>query len=306
MNQDYYDIPFLDVHAKLEPILDRYSSAQVFKLLQHGQCYFLKIQPYHTFDEDRITNIVNAYASIVHNQLNIIDCGITRDQKLWVVYNWIEGRSLKQLYACEGHDFYQYGYEIGNAYKVFNEHFFDESLKVDHDFFELAHSIQDEFEHLYQTQDIFSKNFLDSHVSLLHRKFLDILPTFKKTKKEFIHGDLHPKNIMLDQNGHLVIIDCDSFLYDYLVVNFRWSFASIYKYQENKQFFKGFIDGRYPNDKPKYLYEQLLFILILKFYEQTVSYYKKEQWKELCDYFLKFSVIIEQIPWDQKDYNILD
>ena len=69
------------------------------------------------------------------------------------------------------------------------------------------------------------------------RRMQELTVSFNNEKKVYIHADMHPKNIMVDNSNKLYIVDIEAFCIDYFVMNIRWSIASAFKNKKNNQFF---------------------------------------------------------------------
>lgn len=287
-------ISFFQQSDLLEKIQDSNSGADVYKVIRLNECYFFKMIDYNNGDEKRIPKLFDLYAKVEPKSLFILDSGRI-DSKIWFVYNWIEGISLNKLYNVPNHDFYDYGYQIGTYYNKLNSLSGLSEYKNDYDFNQLATSIRNQFYELYKSKSIFKTYFKETIETAISNFYSNEIESFFSTKKEFIHGDLHPKNVMMSKDKTLVIIDCEYSSTDYFVMNFRWSLASIYKEQDNLKFFKGFIDGRYPLKRPEGLEKQMIFMLIFKFYEQTVFYDKQNQMDLLKEYLIEFNNIFSSI-----------
>ncbi len=271
----YEEIPFINKEDTIEQIQDTASGALVLKITKNQKNYFFKLYKGKKDEIHRIRNISELYSKFSKAYLYIIDCGVTSDDKVWFVFNWINGSPLNQLYHSNI-NFYQCGYDIGVIYKKLNQIIKKDRSNPEFNIQE-ALDLQNNFNNLYKKERCFYDNFDKEILNRINRKYLEFFPIFDTLEKEYIHGDLHPKNIMLDNDNNLVLIDMDSFRLDYLVYNFRWSIASIYKHDENRLFFKGFINGRYEDKVPKEVNQLLLFILIFKFYEQSVAYYHSKR-----------------------------
>ncbi len=305
-NELYKKIAFIDKEDIIEDVEDSHSGAKVLKIIKPNESYFLKMSHYSQSDEIKVKKIVEAYLKL-NNNLYIVDNGVIKeDNIIWVVYNWINGVPLNKLYEQSSHDFYKYGHKIGRLYRTLNTFFSDSFFNDDYSLQALANEVKDNFNVLYNEKEIFNNNFKITTLNIISKIYDKIIPIIENSKREYIHGDLHPKNVMLNDEKHLVIVDIESFRYDYFVMNFRWSLGSIYKHEENKLFFRGFIDGRFGENKPKELNNQIIFMLIFKFYEQTVTYYKSGKNDILKEYIVNFNKIFDSIDFSKKDINILD
>ena len=133
----------------------------------------------------------------------------------------------------------------------------------------------------------------------------ELISSFDNEKKVYIHADMHPKNIMIDNNRNLYIIDIESFSIDYFVMNVRWSVAAAFRNKENNEFFKGFINGYYNNDIPTSFNKQLIFITILNFIEHTIEFSETKDEEFITDYVSKINIIFNSVDLFSDD-NILD
>lgn len=284
-------IPFAKDGDIIEKVNDSFSGALTLKIIRNKEKYFFKLYNNKEGEIARIKDICNTYSSVISPSIHVIDCGVTTSNRVWFVFNWVEGLALNKLYNAH-HDFYKYGYNLGKIYKKINE-----NKKKDESEFNLqeALKIKENFNTLYAKEKLFYLNFSKDNLIKINNAFLEYLPIFNELEKEYIHGDFHPKNVMIDNNDNLVLIDIDSFRYDYFIYNFRWSIISIYKYKENKDFFRGFVKGRYEDDIPKSINKQLIYILIFKFFEQMVSYYKSDRLDQIEQQIGQYNTIFSQL-----------
>ena len=133
----------------------------------------------------------------------------------------------------------------------------------------------------------------------------ELISSFDNEKKVYIHADMHPKNIMIDNNQNLYIIDIESFCIDYFVMNVRWSIAAAFRNKKNNEFFKGFIKGYYNNDIPIDFNKQLIFITILNFIEHTIEFSETKDKEFIVDYVSKINSMFNSIDLFS-DNNILE
>ena len=133
----------------------------------------------------------------------------------------------------------------------------------------------------------------------------ELTSSFNNEKKAYIHADMHPKNIMIDNNQNLYIIDIESFCIDYFVMNVRWSIIAAFRNKENNEFFKGFINGYYDNNIPDSFNKQLIFITIFNFLEHTIEFSKTKEKEFIVDYTSKINLLFNSVDLFS-DNNILD
>lgn len=116
---------------------------------------------------------------------------------------------------------------------------------------------------------------------------------------------MHPKNIMIDSDNNLYVIDIESFCIDYFVMNIRWSIAAAFRNKENNEFFKGFINGYYSNNIPIEFNKQLILIMILNFIEHTIEFSEMKDKDFIINYVSQINRIFNSINLFHDD-NILD
>jgi len=307
MENSIKDIVFFKNINEIEKITDSLSGAGVFRILDGNKNYLLKIMNQSSDDLQMIENIIKIYKNYNSNALELIDFGIINENLIYCIYNWIYGYPLNKKYdELDNKDYYDYGFFFGNQFKQINE---KEQVKTkfikEYDIDKLTLDTIGNFITIYDAEEkirnIMSKEYLDQIIILFSK-----LTKYFTGDKEYIHGDIHPKNVMINENRDLVIIDIESFCVDYFVMNFRWSLASAFVKEGNKYFFRGIIDGRFENNLPKNLFNQLLYVLILKFFEQTVSYYDKKELEFILDYINKFKLVFDSIKLDDKNINFLE
>lgn len=269
----YKEVSFIKKEDIIEKMADSLSGALTLKIIKNNKNYFFKLYDNKEGEIKRIKDICNIYSSVTDHSLHMIDSGITSDNKVWFVFNWIDGLALNKLYDSH-HDFYEYGYSIGKIFKNIYKNSKKEDITND-SMIQEALKAKEEFNLLYEKEELLNKNFSKDTLVKINKAFSEYLSMFDNIEQEYIHGDMDPKNVMIDNNNNVILIDIEGFSYNYFIYNLRWSIILIYKQnqKENKDFFRGFIKGRYEDDIPSSINKQLIFILLLKFYSQMVIYY---------------------------------
>ena len=280
-------INFFSDKATFETINDSNSGAILRKVKDEDNTYFLKIVHNNNIDIDKIQKIIQIYEKYDINTIKLLDYGYI-DNKVYLIYNFINGFALNTVYDKYNiNDYSNMGFNIGSSYRIINSnHEFDNYFLNDYDINDLANQFIDSFQNLYNGK-------------------LSYISSFDNEKKVYIHADMHPKNIMIDDSHNLYIIDIESFSIDYFVMNVRWSIAAAFRNKENNEFFKGFINGYYNNDIPTDFNKQLIFITILNFIEHTIEFSETKDEEFITDYVSKINLIFNSVDLFSDD-NILE
>ncbi len=300
-------INFLKEIDILEPIQDSQSGATVLKVMRGKETFFLKIMDNSPLTLENIKEIVSIYTKHTPKAMQLITSG-TIENKIYCIYSWIDGKALNTLYdTCSKEQFYTYGVTAGNYFKEINE---KEPQKKEfekrEDIDALTQTTVEAFTSIYnKNYDAFSKVFSRKEIEHIIDRLYALKESFKDCKKEYIHGDMHPKNMMVEKEHTLTVIDIESFCFDYFVMNFRWSIASAFNRQENAKFFDGFIQGVYENHPPKNLYNQLLYLLLLRLLELTITYDETKEQSFVIEYLIKAKKVVDYIQIDLNNHNFL-
>ena len=300
-------INYFSDKATFETINDSNSGAILRKIKDEENTYFLKIVPNNNIDIDKIQKIIQIYEKYDINTIKLLDYGYI-DDKVYLIYNFINGFALNTVYDKYNiNDYRNMGFSIGSNYRIINSnHEFDDYFFNDYDINNLANQFIDSFQNLYNGKLSYIKNIIDEEkMENIINRMKELIYSFDNEKKVYIHADMHPKNIMIDNNHNLYIIDIESFSIDYFVMNVRWSVAAAFKNKENNEFFKGFINGYYNNDIPTSFNKQLIFITILNFMEHTIEFSETKDEEFITDYVSKINIIFNSVDLFSDD-NILD
>ena len=158
----------------------------------------------------------------------------------------------------------------------------------------------------YNIQNNINENIInEKRMTNIINRMKELTSSFNNEKKAYIHADMHPKNIMIDNKKNLYIIDIESFCIDYFVMNVRWSIIAAFRNKENNEFFKGFINGYYDNNIPDSFNKQLIFITILNFLEHTIEFSKTKDKEFIIAYASKINLLFNSVDLFS-DNNILD
>lgn len=300
-------ISFFSDKAIFETISDSNSGAILKKVKDKNNTYFLKIVQNNSVDINKIQKIIEIYDKYDINTIKLLDYGYI-DNKVYLIYNFIDGFALNTVYdKYDVNDYSNMGFNIGSSYKKINsKHEFDNDFVNNYDLNTLVNECINSFKNVYNGKLSYIKNIInEKRMTNIINRMKELTSSFNNEKKAYIHADMHPKNIMIDNNQNLYIIDIESFCIDYFVMNVRWSIIAAFRNKENNEFFKGFINGYYDNNIPDSFNKQLIFITILNFLEHTIEFSKTKEKEFIVDYTSKINILFNSVDLFS-DNNILD
>lgn len=300
-------ISFFSDKAIFETISDSNSGAILKKVNDKNNTYFLKIVQNNNVDINRTQKIIEIYDKYDINTIKLLDYGYI-DNKVYLIYNFIDGFALNTVYdKYDVNDYSNMGFNIGSSYKKINsKHEFDNDFVNNYDLNTLVNECINSFKNVYNGKLSYIKNIInEKRMTNIINKMKELTSSFNNEKKAYIHADMHPKNIMIDNKQNLYIIDIESFCIDYFVMNVRWSIIAAFRNKENNEFFKGFINGYYDNNIPDSFNKQLIFITILNFLEHTIEFSKTKEKEFIIDYTSKINLLFNSVDLFS-DNNILD
>mgnify|MGYP005758171681 CR=1 FL=1 len=286
------ELTFLGDNAIFTEIKDSNSGASVYKVVDESKTYLLKIIPKSMFNEENFQRVAAVYQENGVKSIEIVKIGSNND-KSYVVYKFIDGEALNKIYDYYNeNDYSSWGKVIGKSFRKINQKKYPNILVREYNLEELTKQTITEFlsdldTKLDYLKDILSPKFLKKMIA----KFKELTRTFAKEEKVIIHMDIHPKNIVLDKDKNIHIIDIDATSYDYFVMNFRYSLLAAFKKEKNKAFFKGVIEGYYENKIPDIFWQQLLYVFILNFMEHIILFSNGKE----KDYIIEYAKLIQDI-----------
>lgn len=300
-------INFFSDEASFEEIEDSNSGAILKKVIDKNETYFLKIILNESIDGDKIEKIIQIYEKCDVNTIKLLDYGYI-DNKLYLIYNFIDGFALNRVYDKYSlFDYYNMGFNIGDSYRKINSNYtFNNSFFKDYNIGDLVDYFVKSFQNLYNGTLSYIKSIIkEEMMENIIKRMRELVSSFDDEEKVYIHADMHPKNIMIDSDNHLYVIDIEAFCIDYFVMNMRWSIASAFSNKKNNEFFKGFINGYYSNHIPVKFNRQLIFIMILNFMEHIIQFSEIKDKDFIMNYASQINMIFSSINLFNDD-NILD
>lgn len=300
-------INFFSAGALFEEINDSNSGAMLQKVTDNNKTYFLKIVSNENIDIDKIKKIIQIYETYNVNTVKLLDYGYI-DNKIYLIYDFIDGYALNKVYdQYHSSDYYNMGFYIGDGYKKINStyevnHYFYKDYNIN----DLLNYFIKSFQNLYYGKLSYIKSIIpEEKMEDIIKRMRNLIYSFDNEKKVYIHSDIHPKNIMIDTNDNLYVIDIEAFCIDYFVMNMRWSIAATFKNKKNHEFFRGFIHGYYNNNIPIEFNKQLIIIMILNFMEHIVEFSETKDKDFIIHYVSKINRIFNNINLFNHD-NILE
>lgn len=289
-------IKFFSDNASFEVISDS-NSGSILRKVKDNNTYFLKIIKSDHINISKIKKTIEIYKENDINTIELLDCGYINDY-VYLIYNFIEGNALNTVYdKYNDTDYRKMGFKIGNCYRIINStNKYDKFFLNNYDISNLTNQVIDLFEKLYNGELSYIKDIMNEEkINCMIKRMKELVSSFDDEEKVYIHSDIHPKNIVIDNKDNLYIIDIESFSLDYFIMNVRWSIMAAFRNKKNNEFFKGFINGYYNNDIPPRFNKQLIFITILNFMEHTIEFSKIKNKEFIISYVSKINLIFNSI-----------
>lgn len=300
-------IKFFSDNASFEAIGDSNSGAILRKVKDNNNTYFLKIIKGDNINIDRIKKTIDIYKENGINTINLLNYGYINCY-VYLIYNFIEGYALNTIYdKYNDSDYRKMGFKIGDYYRVINSNYkYDKRFFNNYNISNLTNQVIDSFKKLYNGELSYIKSVMkEEKINCIIARMKELVSSFNDEEKVYIHSDIHPKNIVIDNEHNLYIIDIESFCIDYFIMNLRWSIMATFRNKKNNEFFKGFVNGYYNNDIPSKFNKQLIFIIIFNFIEHTIGFSKTKNKEYITGYVSKVNSIFDNIDLFD-DNNILN
>ena len=289
-------IKFFSDNASFEVISDS-NSGSILRKVKDNNTYFLKIIKSDHINISKIKKTIEIYKENDINTIELLDYGYINDY-VYLIYNFIEGHALNTVYdKYNDSDYRKMGFRIGNGYRIINStNKYDKFFLNNYNISNLTNQVIDLFEKLYNGELSYIKDIMNEEkINCMIKRMKELVSSFDDEEKVYIHSDIHPKNIVIDNKDNLYIIDIESFSLDYFIMNVRWSIMAAFKNKKNNEFYKGFINGYYNNDIPSRFNKQLIFITILNFMEHTIEFSKIKNKEFIISYVSKINLIFNTI-----------
>ena len=301
---DVYSLKFINKTDIIEEIEGGHSGALLYKVTRGKNKFFLKI-----FKEILDIELVREYISI-YNKLNIksleiIDFGyIDYLYKYYIVYNFIEGKNLKEYTKnnqCDLEDVRKMGTLIGKELlKLKQYENYNHNLLICDDINAISENAKENFNLIMQNKtyrDIVLKHFTEEDINNLYKKITEYSSIFKDIQPRLIHGDIKRSNFMVSKNNELYITDIESMKVSYDVLNFKYQITwSLFEGSEKEAaFVKGYFDAIYSNTRPKNFNNSIIFTMILNFFLESYGKYIKNNSIGLETYVQKCKCLFDKI-----------
>ncbi len=140
-------------------------------------------------------------------------------------------------------DYREMGFKIGNSYRVINSnHKYDKCFFNNYSISNLTNQVMDLFIKLYDGELSYIKSIMkEEKISCMIKRMKELVSSFDNEEKVYIHSDIHPKNIVVDNEHNLYIIDIESFSLDYFIMNVRWSIMAAFRNKKTMNFLKALL-----------------------------------------------------------------
>lgn len=301
------EIKFIEEGDTLEEVSDGFSGAQLYFVIKKNEKYFLKIFN-EKFDFNKIDILkkqLEIYKKLNIKSIEIIDFGkIENPEEYYIVYNYIDGQNLKRITDSKEYNL-QYirnlGRKIGKQLSKLREYNqYDKELFEFKDINKLTENIINNFNLMLKDEKVLMlmhKYFDNDKLKKLENKLKENIKVFRNIEPKLIHGDVKRANVMVDKNGELYMVDVESMQLNYDVMNFLYQMTWLL-FKENRkeaEFVRGYFDGIYNNKRPDNFNEQIIFMAILNFFNESYHMYSESDMKELDRYTKKCNDLFNRI-----------
>lgn len=230
------------------PINKGWSSDGKFHIyLEDGSEYLLRESAPDTFERKKteFEHMTNAF-EIGIPMCRPVEFGCS-DSKVYAAYSWINGRDLREILDnFDQKQQYRYGIEAGKALRLIHSIPAPADLKPWEDRFnaKISRKIQMYLDcPLKYPDNGCILNYVISHKHLLNGR-----------PQSYQHGDFHDGNMMIDENGSLLIIDFDREDYGDPWEEFN---RIVWSAQISPRFASGMIDGYFDHNVPQEFWKLL-------------------------------------------------
>lgn len=278
-----------------------FSGAELYKVRKNSVMYFMKIYNYVFSDDEikRLEEICKIYKEHRIKSLSVAEHGkLENEDKYYILYNYIEGIDV-ETHSEENlslDETYEMGVNLGKQLRILQSYDLPSDTSIENENIEeLVNLINDLYKNIKSNEEkiklikeYFTIEKMDERVEKLNL-YKDMFESLKRT---IIHGDIKRSNVMLDNDLDTHIIDIRNMKNSYDILNFRYQITWTL-FEDNKkakEFARGYFDGIYENARPDNFKEQIDFVVILNFIEETDKINEKE---ELEKYFDKIKYLFE-------------
>lgn len=282
-----YILKFVNKDDIVQEIDDGYSGALLYKIIRNKEKFLVKVFKGQFRKETiiKIKKILEIYKKLEIKSLDIIDYGdIQHLDKYYIVYNFIEGENLKKYTNNDKYGLKQVneiGKYIGNELlklKMYED--YDKELFKNEDIDIQLDKIIENFYSILEDKiykDLILEFFSIKELDELKEKLVEFCYILKNEKPKLIHGDIKRSNIMVDNNKEFYIVDIESMQVNYDILNFKHQMTwCLFENNEKEiEFVKGYFDGIYNNTRPTNFNYNVIFIIILNFFNASYHMYKK-------------------------------
>lgn len=263
-------IKFFDNATQIQQDFRGHSRALRYICKKNNQKYFIKI--YNNNRLEDLLNIENVYKKTKIPTARIIEKGYLEEiNKTYVVYEYIQGKTLKELTKeLEIHEIEKIGNRVGNylaRFKAIKGN--KEDIKNKYEL-ELKKLIENLYFMKNQYEEKQNKRLAHIDLDRLCRNFLECKEYIYKLESSFIHGDINLSNVIV-KNGETYFIDIDGGKFSFRTLDFRgncwYGWDGDNKEKEQAMYrgiYKGLFDGNIPDEFNKELAFTVIYEFLLK------------------------------------------
>lgn len=283
-------IKFFDDATKIQQDFRGHSRALRYICEKNNQKYFIKI--YNNNRIEDLLKIENVYQKTEVPIASIIEKGYLEEiDKTYVIYEYIEGKTLKELTReLEIDEIEKIGNRVGNYLARFNAIKGDiEAVKNTYEL-ELKKLIDNLYFIKNQYKRKTNKRLATIDLDRLYKNFFEYKEYIYKLDSTFIHGDINLSNVIV-KNGETYFIDIDGGKFSFRSLDFRgncWYGWDGDNKEKEQAMYRGIYKGLFEGNIPEEFNKELAFTVIYEFLLKVDEPNKRGNIEKLEATFNKF------------------
>lgn len=292
-------ISFLQESDSVEQDFRGHSNALRYICTKKGKKYFIKLYEGNRLED--IESVDKIYQELSIPTAKIIEkTYLKNSNKTCVIYEYIEGRTLKELTKeLEIKEIEKIGYKVGSYLSKFKKITGDKEKLIK----ECEMRFNELINKLYKMKNYYEEQENKKLPPICLEKVCKIFEQYKtyiySTEPCFIHKDVNFNNIIV-KDDETYFIDNDGGRVSFRAFDFRgvcwWTWEGE-KVKEEQAMYGGIYKGLFHGNIPNNFHKELAFTIIYEFLLKIEEVYKTHDMERMEYVFYKFLFIFEKTDY---------